>query len=235
MEFFFNYKNRWYRSDELPPQDFADDQGLLAWGGEYSGACFERAYRRGIFPWPSENFEDIPWFCPPERFVLYPSRLHVSHSLKRTMKHHPFKIGADKHFAEVIHHCATVPRQDHGTWITEGMESAFMELHDRGIAHSVECTLDGKLVGGFYGTCIGKVFGGESMFSLVADATKIAMVTFVRRAAAWGIPLIDCQCPTDNMARYGAESIPRHAFLHVLNEYGNQPLAEEFWMGEWPN
>ena len=147
------------------------------------------------------------------------------------MKHTPFVIRADQRFEEVIHHCATVSREDGGTWITNGIETTFCELHERGLAHSVECYLEGRLVGGFYGTCIGHIFGGESMFTLVSDASKVAFAFFAQRAAAYQIPLIDCQCYTDNMARYGAVHIPRESFLQILQKYGQIPLPSDFWIG----
>ena len=231
--FIFNHRHQWYRTPDLPPLSVADQHGLLAFGGEYSADCFETAYRQGIFPWPSHEQDLIPWFSPPERFVIFPKDIHVSHSLRRQLKHHPFEIYADRQFSSVIRHCATVSRGDEGTWITEGMETTFCELHKRGFAHSIECYQDGKLVGGFYGTCIGRIFGGESMFSLVSDATKIAFVTFAKRAAEYGIQLIDCQCYTDNMARYGACHIPRKDFLDMLKMYGSSPLPPEFWSGKW--
>ena len=229
FEYFLGMPFRRRKSRELPDVSFASRDGLLALGGEYTGECFEKAYRRGIFPWPYDGCELIPWHCPPERFVLFPEELHVSHSLKQTLKKNRFEIHADRAFAEVIHACATVPRHDAGTWINEGMERAFCELHERGMAHSVECYEDGRLVGGFYGTCIGRLFGGESMFMRVPDATKVAFVTFVRRGIDFGLKLIDCQCQTDNMARYGAREIPRSEFLSRLEELGSQNLDDGFW------
>lgn len=231
--FIFKHGRQWYRHDDFPPVEYADRDGLLAFGGEYSGDCFEHAYRRGIFPWPDSSQDLIPWFSPPERFVLYPKELHLSHSLRRLVKHHSFEVCADRQFSAVIHHCATVRRAEGCTWITPGMESTFCELHKRGIAHSIECYLNGELAGGFYGTCIGRIFGGESMFTLVSDAAKIAFVSFVKRAEAYQVPIIDCQCYTDNMARYGARHIPREDYLGLLKLYANSPLPEEFWQDSW--
>lgn len=227
----------WVKSRDLPDVCYADEYGLLAYGGEYSGDCFEAAYRRGIFPWPSGEMEAfwgyIPWFCPDPRFVLYAESLHISHSLKQTLRKKRFEVYADRAFDEVVHACATVRRRDQGTWITRGMERAFGELFERGIAHSVECYENGKLVGGFYGTNLGQVFGGESMFTCVSDATKVAFVTFVRRGLRFGLKLIDCQCYTDNMARYGAREIPRSEFLKTFENLKENPLDSAFWSGEW--
>ncbi len=232
--FIFRYHRQWVQCPELPPLKYALPNGIVAFGGEYSAECFLKAYQRGIFPWPSGDPDDlIPWFCPPERFVLEPAGLHISHSLRQTLKRHKFSICADRAFRDVIHQCAIAKRQDDGTWITKGMEETFCALHELGVAHSVECYLDGELAGGFYGTCFGQIFGGESMFTKVSDATKVAFVTFVRRAQKFGIKLIDCQCYTDNMARYGAHDIPRDDYLEMLNRYQNQPLPDDFWSGPW--
>ncbi len=225
-----------HRCHDFPDVRHADRNGLLAYGGEYSAECFIRAYERGIFPWPNDETDElgvIPWFSPRERFVLFPSELHISHSLKQTLKKHEFRICADMAFESVIRHCADVPRDDQGTWITDGMIETFCELHRLGFAHSVECYRDERLVGGFYGTCFGRGFGGESMFMLESNATKVALAVFVQRAEKYGIPLIDCQCYTDNMARYGARLIPRSEYLEIFNSGREQTLAPDFWKGVW--
>ena len=234
----FIYRDRFgtHRCQDFPDVRHADRYGLLAYGGEYTAECFIRAYRRGIFPWPNDETDEmgvIPWFSPRERFVLFPSELHLSHSLKQTLKKHIFHICADRDFETVIRHCADVPRNDHGTWITEGMIETFCELHRLGFAHSVECYRDETLVGGFYGTCFGRIFGGESMFMLESNAAKVALAVFVQRAEKFAIPLIDCQCYTDNLARYGAKSITRAEYLEIFNKMLEQPLESEFWQGDW--
>lgn len=224
-----------FRGRELPDQNLALESGLLAYGGEYSGACFLKAYLRGIFPWPNEETDAagvIPWFCPRERFVLNPEDLHISHSLKQTLKKHEYRICADLAFSEVIHSCSMKHKSD-GTWITEGMEKAFNELHEMGIAHSVECYRGEELVGGFYGTHLGSTFGGESMFMREANATKVAFAVFVKRAHSRGIETIDCQCYTDNMSRYGAKEIPRSEYLNRLEQGLTKGPDKEFWSGEW--
>lgn len=223
------------RSRQFPDLRYTLEDGLLACGGEYSGACFREAYLQGIFPWPNEEMDAaglIPWFCPLERFVLFPNELHVSHSLRKTLKKHPFRIMADHAFEDVVHACAEIHRED-GVWITDGMQKAFIELHEMGMAHSIECYLGDELVGGFYGTCIGRIFGGESMFMRVSDATKVAFSVFTKRAEAFGIKLIDCQCYTDNMSRYGAREVPREVYLDYLNQWGKDELSPDFWDGEW--
>ncbi len=221
-------------SSELPDLKYVQRNGVLAFGGEYTADCFLKAYSRGIFPWPSGDENDlVPWFCPKERFVLYPADLHVSHSLKKTLKKKKFRICADRAFSQVIHECAMAKRGDDGTWITPGMEYAFNGLHEMGVAHSVECYLNDELVGGFYGTNFGCIFGGESMFSKVSDATKVAFATFVERAGRYGMKLIDCQCYTDNLARYGAVDISRDDYLFYLESFRNEPLKDGFWEGDW--
>lgn len=218
---------------------YVQNNGVLAYGGEYTAECFLKAYRRGVFPWPSGSEDEdelVPWCCPGERFVLEPSEVHVSHSLRKTLKKGGFRVCADRNYETVLGHCAQYHDEKDGvTWITDGMRESFMELHRLGFAHSVECyDSEGDLVGGFYGTCFGTLFGGESMFTLRSDATKVAFVTFSRRAAAYGMRLIDCQCYTENMARYGAREIPRAEFLSRLEVCREEVLKEGFWAGEWP-
>lgn len=226
MAFYYRKRWVWAESDELPDLRYTQRSGLLAYGGAYQAECFLKAYSRGIFPWPGGEDEEevgpqgepmIPWFCPRERFVLEPENLHVSRSLEKTIRKGEFQVCMNRNFEAVIRHCATVPREEGGTWITEGMIKTFCELHRLGHAHSVECYLGDELVGGFYGMRIGHVFGGESMFTLVSNASRVAFVTFVRQAQERGIRLIDCQCYTDNMARYGAHDIPREQFLAILH------------------
>ena len=224
----------WVKSLEMPDISHAQENGLLAFGGSYTPKCFLNAYRRGIFPWPGGDPDEyIPWFCPPERFVLEPQNVHLSHSLKHTLKKTRFTVFADKNFEQVIRNCAEMPRKDEGTWITEGMIRTFCKLHEMGYAHSVECYDQDVLVGGFYGTCFGQIFGGESMFTHVSDASKVAFAVFCKRAEANGIRLIDCQCHTDNLARYGAHLIPRETFLSELAVYRNLSLPDDFWTGQW--
>ena len=232
--FYHPQRGRWFRSPELPDIRHAQENGLLAFGGSYTPSCFLKAYRRGIFPWPSGEEEDpIPWFCPPERFVLEPENVHLSHSLRKTLKGSRFTVFADRNFEGVIRSCAEMPRQDAGTWITAGMIDTFCKLHEMGYAHSVECYDGDILAGGFYGMCFGQVFGGESMFTRVSDAGKVAFAVFAHRAQAYGMRLIDCQCYTDNLARYGAHDIPRDDYLSKLALYRNLELLPGFWDGQW--
>ncbi len=237
--FYYMTKYGWRRSDELPGMRYVMGNGVLAYGGEYTADCFLKAYRRGVFPWPSgeeDEEELVPWCCPAQRFVLEPSAVHVSHSLKKTLKKGEFSVCADRNFETVLEHCARYHAEKDGvTWITDGMRESFMELYRLGIAHSIECyDAAGVLVGGFYGTCFGTVFGGESMFTLRSDATKVAFVMFAKRASLYGMRLIDCQCYTENMARYGAKEVPRDEFLSRLEACRDEKLKDGFWSGQWP-
>lgn len=242
--FFYFSKNgglTWKATLSFPPASYALEHGLLCFGGEYSADCFYQAYSQGVFPWPSTAVEaeqgddyEIPWFSPDPRFVLYPEQLHVSHSLKKTLKHGKFSICADRAFRDVIFSCASCHYdEDQGGWLTNGLMRSMIELHKRGIAHSIESYLDGELVGGFYGLQLGRVFVGESMFTKVPDASKAAFVTFVKRAAAFGIGLIDCEDHTDNLARFGAQNIPRAQYLAYLRENLNFKVSPELWAGDW--
>lgn len=221
--------------DEFPPVGLSDENGLVAVGGQYTPECFLKAYRHGIFPWPDGSFPDplIPWFSPPSRFVLKPQDLHVSHSLRRLVGHESYTVRADTAFHRVIQLCASAPRPEGDTWISQGIIDTFCTLHRMGYAHSIECYIDGELAGGFYGMGFGLFFGGESMFTRVNNAAKIALVRFVRRCHRFRFPLIDCQAYTDNMARYGASFIPRPQFLHIMKTASRLATPPDFWSGDW--
>jgi leucyl/phenylalanyl-tRNA--protein transferase len=196
----------------------AIEDGLLAVGGDLRVERLLLAYQSGIFPWYSEG-DPLLWWSPDPRMVLIPNELHVSRSLERVLKKGEFAVTLDTAFPAVIHACAEVrgPRRD-GTWITKDMESAYCALHDAGYAHSVECRRDGELVGGLYGVSLGACFFGESMFSLVPNASKVAFVRLVRQLTAWGFTLVDCQMHTPHLARFGAKEIPRKRFLKLLRD-----------------
>jgi leucyl/phenylalanyl-tRNA--protein transferase len=193
--------------------------GLLALGGDLSPARLLEAYRRGIFPWFSE--EDPPlWWCPDPRCVLYPDRIRVSHSMKPLLKRGAFQFRVNTDFEGVMRGCQHVPRpgQD-GTWITEEIIESYTALHRMGVAHSAEAWLDGKLVGGLYGLRIGKVFFGESMFSTVSNSSKWVFIKWVEKMKEEGVMLIDCQVETAHLLSMGAELIPRRRFLGHLNAW----------------
>jgi len=224
----------------FPPLDKAIDEpnGLLAIGGDLTPTRLLNAYRQGVFPWYS-SAQPILWWSPDPRLVLYPGRLHVSRSLRKSLRK-PFEVSLDRDFPGVIRACAA-PRQDEddpGTWITSEMMAAYIRLHRLGHAHSVEVWLEGELVGGLYGVAIGAVFFGESMFSRRRDASKIALVHLTRQLADWGYRLIDCQVYSEHLVSLGAEEIPRKAFAHLLNQYcPMQTTAPRQWrhVMEGPN
>ena len=175
------------------------------------------AYRHGIFPWYDDD-QPILWWSPDPRTVLFPDKLHISRSLKRSLRPGLFTVTLETCFRDVMQHCAG-PRQqypDGGTWITADMLDAYTTLHEQGYVHSVETWQDGKLVGGLYGVAIGGAFFAESMFTLVPDASKVALVSLVRQLQTWGFRIIDCQQSSPHVMRFGAEEIPRREFLDHL-------------------
>jgi leucyl/phenylalanyl-tRNA---protein transferase len=202
--------------ETFPPPERADRSGLLAIGGDLTPARLLAGYRRGIFPWYSEG-QPILWHSPNPRFVLLPGQLHVPRSLEKVLRRRTYDVRADTAFPEVLSACAVAPRpgQD-GTWITAAMHAAYVTLHRLGHAHSVEAWREGELVGGLYGVAVGRVFFGESMFTLSPDASKAAFATLARSLFDAGCLLIDCQVETEHLARFGAKDIPRRRFLQLL-------------------
>lgn len=221
-----------YRLDDrllFPPPEAAEPSGLLAIGGDLRPERLLLAYSVGIFPWYNDG-TPILWHSPDPRMVLLASELHVSRSLRKEIRRGRFEIRLDSAFAEVVDECARVPRRGQdGTWITGEMRGAYLELHERGYAHSAEAYLDGELVGGLYGVSLGRVFFGESMFSLRRDASKVAFVTLIRWMESWGVELIDCQVHTEHLARLGAYEWPRSEFLAALHE----ALGHASRVGRW--
>jgi len=207
-------------SDRLsfPPPHLAIKEGLLAVGGDLSVERLLLAYRSGIFPWYSEG-EPILWWSPDPRLVLYPDELRISRSLRKVIKRKLFHITFDQAFDAVIHGCAVAKRSyGEGTWITNEMKAAYIEFHLRGYAHSVEAWQDEKLVGGLYGVAMGRAFFGESMFSRVSNASKVAFVSLVETLRKNHFTLIDCQVRTDHLMRFGAREISRKVFLEQLGK-----------------
>lgn len=202
----------------FPSPSLAEPDGLLAVGGDLSPQRLILAYRRGIFPWYSKN-TPILWWSPDPRMVLVPQELTVGRSLVRVLKKSLFRVTFDCAFRQVVESCAAVPRNyGEGTWIVPEMMDAYEELHRMGYAHSVEAWHDGNLVGGLYGVALGRAFFGESMFTLMADASKVALVHLVRLLTRWGFDFIDCQVVTEHLRRLGAREISRQAFLGQLEK-----------------
>jgi leucyl/phenylalanyl-tRNA--protein transferase len=201
----------------FPPVDSASPEGLLAVGGDLRPERLLEAYRHGIFPWYSDD-QPILWWSPDPRTVLFPDKLHVSRSLKRSLRPGLFNVTFDRCFRDVMKHCAGPRPQypDGGTWITVEMLEAYTTLHELGYAHSVETWQEGQLVGGLYGVALGGAFFAESMFTKVDDASKVALISLVRQLQAWGFRLIDCQQSSPHVMAFGAEDIPRCDFLEHL-------------------
>lgn len=202
----------------FPPVQLADKVGLLAIGGDLSVERLLLAYKSGIFPWYNEG-EPIIWYSPNPRMVLFPVDLKVSKSMKQIIKKGEFSITFNQQFPEVISNCKNMYRAGQGgTWITNEMQKAYIELHKKGIAKSVEVWLENELVGGLYGIDLGHVFCGESMFSKVSNASKLAFINLVQKLKKEDYKLIDCQVYNNHLASLGAKEIPRNEFLKYLNK-----------------
>ena len=202
----------------FPPVEFADEEGLLAIGGDLGTERLLLAYRNGIFPWYSEG-DPILWWCPDPRFVLFPGELKVSKSMQSVIKTGRFQFTTNRAFSQVIQNCKTAYRPgQQGTWISPAIQRAYTQLHRLGYAHSAEAWQDGELVGGLYGIRLGKIFFGESMFSEVSNASKFAFITYVQQLRQEGLALIDCQVYTAHLEKFGARMIERKKFMKILKE-----------------
>ena len=221
------------RDDPFPPLESAlkHPNGLLAAGADLSPERLLAAYRQGIFPWYSAG-EPILWWSPNPRMVLIPSDLKISRSLAKTLRNRHYEIRFDSAFEAVVQGCAArgaahAGAGETGTWITDEMRAAYRRLHELGYAHSVETWIEGELAGGLYGVAIGRMFYGESMFTRVRDASKVAMVHLVRRLERRRYGMIDCQMHTQHLASLGARTIDRSEFsrrLRELVDYADMPM-----------
>jgi leucyl/phenylalanyl-tRNA---protein transferase len=215
--------------NSFPPVEQAFDDGLLAAGGDLSTKRLLSAYRHGIFPWFNKN-DPILWWSPDPRMVLFTDHTKISKSLKKTLRNTDIHISMDRAFDQVMLACSA-PRSnqpldpENSSWIHPQMIAAYTSLHQQGFAHSVECWQDNKLIGGLYGVAIGHAFFGESMFSMVRDSSKIALIALCQQLSRWGYPLIDCQVHSDHLASLGAKEISRHDFIKQLNHLC--PQAQE--------
>jgi leucyl/phenylalanyl-tRNA--protein transferase len=222
----------WLTADApFPPvaRALAEPNGLLAAGGELSVQRLLDAYRRGIFPWYSDG-QPVLWWSPDPRMVLVPSEFVLARSLRKRLRREDYEVRVDSVFTRVMRECAA-PRDDHdGTWITPQMLNAYTKLHKRGYAHSVETWMRGELVGGLYGVTIGRMFFGESMFSRVSDASKIALAYLVRQLERWDFELVDCQMATEHLASLGAREIPRGEFIRHVTKLVNYPATYGPWL-----
>lgn len=197
----------------FPNPSLAEEDGLLAVGGDLSTERLLLAYRHGIFPWYNDD-TPILWYSPHERFVLFPDELKISKSMRQVLRSGHFRVTYDQSFAEVIDACSTVSRKGQpGTWITADMKKAYIRLHKEGHAHSVEVWRDEELVGGLYGVQVGEVFCGESMFSKVSNASKVALISMCNTG---NYKLIDCQVYTEHLESMGARMTNRDEYLEIL-------------------
>ena len=215
----------------FPRPDLAEEDGLLAIGGDLSMERLIAAYASGIFPWYSEE-QPILWWSPNPRMVLFPEKFRRHKNLRRMVEKKTFTCTFDQEFEKVIEQCSRVKREGQtGTWITKEMKEAYIRLHKAGFAHSVETYYQGKLAGGLYGVSLGGTFFGESMFHSKTDASKVALWHLVDFSLQHGIKLIDAQQNTEHMKSLGAETIPREKFLFLLR----QNLGAVTLRGSWQN
>lgn len=198
----------------FPPVELADEYGLLAVGGDLEIPSLLLAYQNGIFPWPMRGEERIPWFAPPKRAILFLEDFCPSKSLIKTAN--SFELRVNSAFPAVIRACGEYRKG--GTWITEKIEQAYLDLHNAGFAHSIESFRDGKLVGGLYGVCLGGLFTGESMFYRESNASKVALWALVEFLKAQGVSWIDCQVINPHLATLGVVEMPRSKFMEMLAE-----------------
>jgi leucyl/phenylalanyl-tRNA---protein transferase len=204
-------------------QALREPNGLLAFGGDLRPERILAAYRRGIFPWYQEG-EPILWWSPDPRGVVFPQEVHISRSMRKVLDRADFEIRMDTDFAAVIRGCAAYTDKRRGTWITPAMYNAYCELHRLGHAHSIEVWREDKLVGGLYGLAIGAIFCGESMFSRVENASKIALIKLCQQLQRSGFAVLDCQLGSDHLRSLGAREIARAEYLQLLARYADRTL-----------
>lgn len=216
----------------FPPTHLALDEpdGLLAVGVEaLTPEWMLKSYALGIFPWSGDD-EPITWWTPNPRAVLFTDQVKVSKSLRKTINSEKFTVSFDQAFLDVVKACATTtrPGQD-GTWIRQDMQQALLQLHQTGNAHSVEVWHQDKLVGGLYGLSVGQMFFGESMFALMSDASKVALVALCQQLKAWSWPMIDCQMETDHLKSLGATTLPREEYEAIIQRQTALPADPFPW------
>ena len=201
----------------FPSPFLAEDNGLLAIGGDLSVERLILAYSNGIFPWYNEG-DPIMWWCPKERFIIRPGEIHISHSMKKFIKKHEITVLYNRHFSETIHRCRIKREFEEGTWITDDMEKAYKRLFDAGFALSAEAFFDGKLAGGLYGVSLGKCFFGESMFSDMENGSKAALISLAQLLEENGYLMIDCQFHTDHLESMGGVRIGYDEYMRLLEK-----------------
>ena len=201
----------------FPHPSLAEPDGLLAIGGDLSLNRLILAYHHGIFPWYDKD-DPIMWWCPKERFIIRPSEIHISHSMKKFMKKHDTEIILNRDFADTMHRCRLKREFNEGTWITDDMEAAYHRLHNAGFATSVESYIDGELAGGLYGVVIGRCFFGESMFSDKENGSKIALIRLAQYLETLNFLMIDCQFHTDHLESMGGVRIGYDEYKAMIDK-----------------
>ena len=210
----------------FPHPDDANEDGILAWGGDLNPTRLIRAYQNGIFPWYS-NGDPIIWWSPDPRLIMELDDFKISKSLKKSMNKFTYKF--DSSFEEVMRECKDINRNDQlGTWISEDIIEAYSSLHGMGLAHCIEAYYEDELVGGAYGVVVGSVFCGESMFAKKSDASKSAYATLIKHLKKWGYDFIDCQVPTEHLKSLGAKEVTREYFLSRLAK-SNMNILDHRW------
>ena len=221
----------WLKRDTLtfPPLTKAlrEPNGLLAAGGDLSADRLIQAYRHGCFPFFFTG-QPLLWWSPDPRTVLFPEELHISRSMAKLLRQQRYQVTFDRDFASVIRACAAPRDGVDDTWISTDIQNAYVELHERGYAHSVEVWDNGNLVGGLYGLAIGQLYFGESMFSRADNASKFGFITLAKQLQAWGFVMIDCQMPTEHLHSLGARSISRQQFADYLRDHLDQPTTAQW-------
>ena len=213
----------------FPRPEDANEEGIVAVGGDMRPERLILAYRQGIFPWPARGYP-LLWFSPDPRFALEPSEAHVSRSLRRAIRKRELRVTSDLAFDKVIEACAATPRpRQQGTWITRELQEGYLELHERGYAHSIEAWRGHTLVGGLYGVAVGRTFAGESMFAYEPDASKVAFTTLLGHLVEWEFSIVDCQVHTEHLARFGATMWPRSRFLARWRKAVDEPSVLAPW------
>jgi len=217
-------------SSPFPETHLAEPDGLLAYGADVSVERLLMAYPQGIFPWYNEGQPPL-WWAPHERCVLFPEMIHCSKSLRRVIRQGKYEVRMDTAFNRVVQACGHVgTSRDNGTWLNQELKSSLSELHDLGLAHSVETWHEGELVGGLYGISIGSMFFGESMFAAKSDASKVALYHLCQYMIAQNMDLIDCQIPNDHLLSLGAQILPRDEFYPILEESVNKNTHSGPWI-----
>jgi leucyl/phenylalanyl-tRNA---protein transferase len=225
----------WLSEKDLnfPHPELANEDGILAIGGDLSKERLLIAYNNGLFPWYNPD-DPILWWSPDPRFVLFPDELKIAKSMRSYFNQRKFEVTFDNDFEQVIRNCKNQIRQGQGggTWISEEMVQAYCNLHQAGYAHSVEVWKAGKLVGGLYGVSLGKIFFGESMFAKESNASKVGFITLVKYLSAKGFQLIDCQQETDHLKSLGGRNISRKSFLKMVVQNQSMTTNAHSWNDE---